>query len=457
MADQNVSFLWNSVVDPRADWISLMPYPLKGIQQEIPSKVTIFDNPRPQYFVGRIETDDYGTCTTDACGGGMTAPSLARVDLQLSLPFGFVKLLSTKTDFTKAQWKTSPAGVQWARFTNIIKGNSADDEKSRLLDQMARTIGAPQGSLALDMTQLEFVRQFEVWRLMKEGSFLMRRDTQNGNPADNPTNCYTQHIGLRTLLEPVAGTYPSLSATSIGARKALTAPFKSFMESGTGAAGVPLDIEANSVTFYDMINDALNCYNYAQRYLGGVKPRIVIPVGTMLSFIKSYVKGSLGVQSGTLLTNGGGELRNEVQQALATKVIDTLTPFGQIEVMEDETLLTTTAYTNANGTAKTAAAGRAFAEIQIVPATTVDGVDVLSEEYRGYDVSGANSDTSIYGLGVAEDGRTYGRIRAVERREGACLWWEIEYQKRLVPNMPFVLGRIPAVDVKAPSCTPAIK
>jgi hypothetical protein len=150
-------------------------------------------------------------------------------------------------------------------------------------------------------------------------------------------------------------------------------------------------------------------------------------------------------------------VRDQLQQALTTKVIDTLTPFGQIEVMEDETVTPGTTYTNANSTAKTAGVGRAFAEVQIIPATTINGIDVLTEEYRGYDVSGANSDTSIYGLGTAEDGRTYGRIRAVERREGVCQWWDIEYQKRLVPNMPFVLGRIPAIDIKAPAYLPQYK
>jgi hypothetical protein len=457
MADQNVSFLWNSVTDPRADWVSLMPYPLKGIQQEIPSRVTRFTNTRPQYFVGRAETDDYGTCTTDGCGGGMTPPSMARIDLAMTLPFGQVKLTSSKIDFTKSEWVASPAGVQWAIFENIIRGNSSNDEKARLLDQMARTIGAPQGSLALDMSRFEFVRQFEVWRLLKEASYLMRRDTQNGNPADNPTDCYTQHHGLRTLLKPAAAMYPTLSTTALGSRKAFTAPFEVFMETGTGAAGVPLDIEANAVTFYDQLNDALNGYNYSQRYLGGVKPKLVIPVGTLMPFIKAYVKGSLGIQSGTLLTNGGADVRDQLQQALTTKVIDTLTPFGQIEVMEDETVTPGTTYTNANSTAKTAGVGRAFAEVQIIPATTINGIDVLTEEYRGYDVSGANSDTSIYGLGTAEDGRTYGRIRAVERREGVCQWWDIEYQKRLVPNMPFVLGRIPAIDIKAPAYLPQYK
>jgi hypothetical protein len=292
MADQNVSFLWNSVTDPRADWVSLMPYPLKGIQQEIPSRVTRFTNTRPQYFVGRAETDDYGTCTTDGCGGGMTPPSMARIDLAMTLPFGQVKLTSSKIDFTKSEWVASPAGVQWAIFENIIRGNSSNDEKARLLDQMARTIGAPQGSLALDMSRFEFVRQFEVWRLLKEASYLMRRDTQNGNPADNPTDCYTQHHGLRTLLKPAAAMYPTLSTTALGSRKAFTAPFEVFMETGTGAAGVPLDIEANAVTFYDQLNDALNGYNYSQRYLGGVKPKLVIPVGTLMPFIKAYVKGS---------------------------------------------------------------------------------------------------------------------------------------------------------------------
>ena len=87
----------------------------------------------------------------------------------------------------------------------------------------------------------------------------------------------------------------------------------------------------------------------------------------------------------------------------------------------------------------------------------INGVDALTEEWQGFDPTGANQQTSIYGLGTAEDGRTYGRIRVVECMDRACTWWEVEYRKRLVPNFPSALGRVVAVDVKSPTCVPATK
>ncbi len=462
---QHVNFITANNCDPRTAYFSTLPVPKVGVQQIIPSRVTMMNQKRPEVYMGwesplptPVVTEItpgpalVGVGAAANCGVGESVPALVKCDVGVNLAFGKIAVRTDVIDYTTIDRKQNPCGIAMAKFRNVIKSGVTGERLATLLSSLANTLGIPTNRLRPDMTEFEFMREFTIWRTVAWMQKRMSGMTQNGNPSNPATAAYSEHYGLRTLLNADPTLYPCISNAAIGAK---AGPLNLRMEK----AGDPMALATNEIEFYERLNDLLQCFKYQHDAMQfSVTPKLIVPNGTAMELIKTYIKGSLYLGAATAtpnIVNGGAEVRDEVNGAVASGVINTLT-YGPVEIMEDEMVsLQTTGVLDEGGSPVTIAPGTGAGKIQIVPIQSVNGENVVEEEYFGFRSSEANRDTFIFDAEVAEDGQQWGRFRVIEVREGSCVYWLIECQKRLLNNFPFLTGWIGDLIFKTPTCVRA--
>lgn len=467
---QDVTFAFTGYCDPRSRFISLMPMQLQGVAQTINSIVTHRNDVlRPQVYVGWPEAPIPGAVTQYTpgptvagpvaqanCGVGEAMPDLVRCAVSIDLPWGHIGVDTPRIDPTTINRRTDPCGIQIAKFENILRGGYERSDMVTRLGNLAKQIGMPEQIVSVDMTSLEFGKAFQIWKAIAWLSFRDRKMVQNGNPeTDTVTAAYTPHYGLWRLIKAdstlyTCGANGNAFGNTLGKE---TMPFelKRWMTSGSDNT-LPIQVDKHPTEFYEALNDQLHCIALRyRRYDLGAKPKIVIPTGTWLDFVRGYVYGSLGVQS---FTNMGPSVRDELQAAINGGVINTR-DFGPVRVIEDDALTSASTSKDSTGGTVTAPAGYTYVTAQVLPDGLVNGEDALQIQYMGYDYGNQDDWTKVVDADTAEDGRLWGRYRIIEHRDGACRWWTIETQKRLIPNYQFLTGVLGDFAVRAQTCTPS--
>lgn len=466
---QDVSFIFTGYCDPRTRFIGLMPMQLQGVAQDINSIVTNRNDVlRPQVYVGWPETTTPGAVTQYTpgptvsgmvsqanCGAGEAIPDMVRCAVSIDLPWGKIGIDTPRIDPTTINLRTDPCGIQMAKFENILRGGYERSDMVNRLGNLAKQIGMPEQMVSVDMTSLEFGKAFQIWKAI---AWLSKRDrgmVQNGNPSNTPTAAYVEHYGMWRLLKAddtlyTCGASGNAFGTNLGKE---TMPFelKRWMVGGSDNT-LPIQVDKHPTEFYEAVNDQLHCIALRyRRYDMGVKPKLVIPTGMWLDFVRGYVYGSLGVQS---FQNMGASVRDELQAAINGGVINTR-DFGQVRVIEDDTLAGASTTKDSTGSTVTAPAGYTYVTAQVIPDGPVNGEDALQIQYLGYDYGNQDDWVKVVDADTAEDGRLWGRYRIIEHRDSACRWWTIETRKRLVPNYPFLTGVIGDFAVRAQTCSPS--
>lgn len=466
---QDVSFIFTGYCDPRTRFIGLMPMQLQGVAQDINSIVTQrADVLRPQVYVGWPETTVPGSVTQYTpgptvsgmvsqadCGAGEAMPDLVRCAVSIDLPWGKLGVDTPKIDPTTINQRTDPCGIQMAKFENIVRGGYERSDMVNRLANLAKQIGMPEQMVSVDMTTLEFGKAFQIWKAIAWMSKRDRGMVQNGNPTNSPTAAYAEHYGMWYLLQANSSVYTcgandNAFGTNLGKE---TMPFelKRFMTSGPDNH-LPIQIDTHPSDFYEAVNDQLHCIALRyRRYDQSVKPKLVIPTGTWLDFVRGYTYGSLGIQT---FQNMGPSTRDELANAIESKTINTR-DFGPIRVIEDDTLPTSSTSKDSTGAATTAPSGHVYMTPQVLPDGPVNGEDALQIQYLGYDYQNQDDWTKVVDADTAEDGRLWGRYRIIEHRDSACRWWTIQTKKRLIPNYPMLTGVIGDFAVRAQTCSPS--
>lgn len=462
--------------DPRTRFLGLMPMQLKGVAQTIQSRVTMRDDvPRPSVYVGWPEGPTAGAVTTIAgpalqgpssvanCGAGEAMPDLVRCRVALDLPFGHQGVTTPRIDPTTINRRTDPCGIQMANFQNILRGGYERSDMVTRLNALAKQIGIPEQMVSVDMTAIEFGKAFQIWKAISWLSYRDRCVIQNGNPTDSVTAAHKEPYGLWKLLDDDSTLYTcGASDNPFGVtmgKKTMPFELSRWMVGGADDTK-PIDVDVHPIEFYEALNDELHCIalRYREWNYNG-KPKIVIPTGTWLDFVRGYVYGSLGL--GTF-TNYGASTRDELAASIASGTINTR-DFGPVTVIEDDCLqhnLTTGAVgtstaLGSGGATVTATAGHTYIRPQFMPDGPVGGEEAIGIEYMGYDMSGQTELVKVTDADTAEDGRQWGRFRIIEQRDGACMWWIIESNKRVVPNYPMLTGTIGTFGVRAQTCNPS--
>ena len=462
--------MFTGYCDPRTRFIGLMPMQLQGAAQDINSVVTNRDDVlRPQVYVGWPETTTPGAVTSYTpgpavsgmvsqadCGNGEAMPDMVRCAVNINLPWGKIGIDTPRIDPTTINRRTDPCGLQMAKFENILRGGYERSDMVNRLANLAKQIGMPEQMVSVDMTTLEFGKAFQIWKAIAWLSKRHRGMVQNGNPTNTPTAAYVEHFGMWRLLKDDSTLY-TCGATGNAFGNTLgkeTMPFNLKRWTVGGPQNtLPIYADSQPIDFYEAVNDELHCIALRYRRYGyDLKPKLYIPTGTWLDFVRAYTYGSLGLS--TLFQNNGASTRDELQAAIDSHTILSR-DFGAVRVIEDDTLAGASTTLDSTGATVTASAGHTFIAAQVLPDGPVNGEDALQIQYLGYDYGAQDDWTKVVDADTAEDNRLWGRFRIIEHRDSACRWWTIQQQSRLIPNYPFLTGTLGVFGVKAQTCNPS--